>query len=66
MAEVELPNKDSSFGYAEVLLQISIVMASISILAVSRRILYFALTSAFLGTALMVNGYFLVTIQIRR
>ena len=52
--------KDPYFDYAEVLLQISIVMASISILAVSRQIFLFALVSASLGTVLMLNGYLLI------
>jgi hypothetical protein len=53
-------NKDHYFDYAEVLLQISIVMASISILAVSRQLFYFAIVSASLGTILMLNGYLLI------
>jgi hypothetical protein len=53
-------SKDPYFDYAEVLLQISIVMASISILAVSRQIFYFATVSALLGTLLMLNGYLLI------
>ena len=53
-------SKDPYFDYAEVLLQISIVMASISILAVSRQIFYFATVSAALGTFLMLNGYLLL------
>jgi hypothetical protein len=53
-------SKDPYFDYAEVLLQISIVMASISILAVSHQIFYFAVVSASLGTILMVNGYLLI------
>jgi hypothetical protein len=52
--------KDPYFDYAEVLLQISIVMASISILAVSRPVFYFALLSASCGTVLMLNGYLLL------
>lgn len=52
--------KDPYFDYAEVLLQISIVMASISILAVSRQLFYFAIVSASLGTILMLNGYLLI------
>ncbi len=52
--------KDPYFEYAEVLLQISIVMASISILAVSSNIFYFALVAAGLGAALMLNGYLLL------
>ena len=43
-------SKDPYFDYAEVLLQISIVMASISILAVSRYMFYFALIAAGLGS----------------
>jgi len=53
-------SKDPYFDYAEVLLQISIVMASIAILSVSRQIFYFALGCASLGTVLMLNGYFLI------
>jgi hypothetical protein len=52
--------KDPYFDYAEVLLQISIVMASISILAVSRQIFYFAIVSASIGTIMMLNGYLLI------
>lgn len=53
-------SKDPYFDYAEVLLQISIVMASISILAVSHQIFYFATVFASLGTILMLNGYLLI------
>jgi len=53
-------SKDPYFDYAEVLLQISIVMASISILAASRQVFYFAIVSASLGTLLMLNGYLLI------
>ena len=52
--------KDPYFDYAEVLLQIAIVMSSIAIIAGSRPIFYFALTSACLGTLLSVNGFLLV------
>jgi len=52
--------KDPYFDYAEVLLQISIVLASISILAVSRQTFIFAVVSASLGTILMLNGYLLI------
>ena len=52
--------KDPYFDYAEILLQISIVMASISILALSRPVFYFAILSASFGTILMVNGYLLI------
>lgn len=53
-------NKLPYFEYAEVLIQITIVMASISILAVSRSIYYFAIIIAFLGTLLTINGYSLI------
>ncbi|MEW6659241.1 MAG: DUF4337 domain-containing protein [Thermodesulfobacteriota bacterium] len=53
-------NKDPYFDYAEVLLQIAIVMASISILAHSRRIFIFALVSAALGALLSLNGFLLI------
>jgi hypothetical protein len=53
-------NKDPYFDYAEVLLQIAIVMASISILAHSRRIFFFALVSAALGALLSLNGFLLI------
>lgn len=52
--------KDPYFDYAEVLLQISIVLASIAILAVSRTVYLFALMSAGLGSILMLNGYLLI------
>ncbi len=52
--------KDPYFDYAEVLLQIAIVMASISILASSRQLFHFAIGSASLGTLFMLNGYLLV------
>jgi hypothetical protein len=52
--------KDPYFDYAEVLLQISIVMASVSILAMSPQIFYFALAAAGFGTVFMLNGYLLL------
>jgi hypothetical protein len=53
-------SKDPYFDYAEVLLQIAIVMASISILSSSRPVFYFSLVSAVLGTILSVNGFLLL------
>jgi len=53
-------SRDPYFDYAEALLQISIVMASISILAVSRPIFYFSIGLASLGAALTLNGYLLI------
>jgi hypothetical protein len=52
--------KDPYFDYAEVLLQIAIVMASIAILAASRQLFYFAIGSASLGALFMLNGFFLL------
>jgi len=52
--------RDPYFDYAEVLLQISIVMASVSILATSRMVFSFALIAAALGSLLMLNGFLLV------
>jgi len=53
-------SKDPYFDYAEVLLQISIVLASISILAVSAPVYYIAISAASLGTLMMLNGYLLL------
>jgi len=52
--------KDPYFDYAEVLLQISIVMASISIISLSRRLFCFSIGSAAVGTLFMLNGYFVL------
>jgi hypothetical protein len=51
--------QDPNFDYAEAFFQIAIVLASVSILATSRRIMQFALVVGLLATALMLNGYFL-------
>jgi len=53
-------NKDPYFDYAEVLIQISIVLASISILAGSHQIFYAAVFSAFCGSLLSLNGFLLL------
>ncbi|GAB4413819.1 MAG: hypothetical protein OHK0032_09920 [Thermodesulfovibrionales bacterium] len=53
-------NKDPYFDYAEVLLQIAIVMASISIISASRQIFYFAIASAFIGSILALNGFLMI------
>jgi hypothetical protein len=52
--------KDPYFDYAEFLLQLSIVTASVSILSVSLRLFHFSIGSAALGTLFMLNGYFLI------
>lgn len=53
-------SKDPYFDYAEVMLQIAIVMASISILASSRQVFLFAVVCAAAGSLLMINGYLLI------
>lgn len=52
--------KDPYFDYAEVLLQIAIVCASVSILATSRPMFWFSLALAGLGALSTVNGFLLV------
>lgn len=53
-------SKDPFFEFAEVLLQIAIVMSSISILASSHKIFYFAFISGILGALLAFNGFMMV------
>jgi hypothetical protein len=50
-------NKDPYFDFAEVLLQIAIVISSVSILASSRRMYILSLVLAVCGTLLALNGY---------
>ena len=50
--------KEPYFEYGEVLLQIAIVMASISILSTSRPAFYFAIASACFGALFSLNGFF--------
>jgi hypothetical protein len=52
--------KDRYFDYGEVLLQIAIVLASVSILSGSRPVFYFALTGAILGALFSLNGFLLI------
>jgi hypothetical protein len=53
-------SKDPYFDYAEVLLQIAIVMCGIAILSNSYPIFYFAVVAAGLGTTLSINGFLLL------
>jgi hypothetical protein len=53
-------DKDPYFDYAEVLLQIAIVMASVAILSGSRPVFAFSLVVAVLGALLAFNGYTLL------
>ncbi len=52
--------RDPYFDYAEVLLQIAIVMASVSILATARGVFLFSLGAALLGAVLSANGFLLL------
>ena len=52
--------KDPYFDFAEALLQIAIVMSSISILSTSRSTFIFSLLLAIIGVLLTLNGYTLV------
>jgi hypothetical protein len=52
--------KDPYFDYAEALLQIAIVMASISILSGSRPVFGISIACAVLGSFLCLNGYLLL------
>ena len=53
-------DKDPYFDYAEVLLQIAIVMSSVSILSGSRSLFFFSLSLAVLGALLTLNGFTLL------
>jgi hypothetical protein len=50
-------NKDPYFDFAEVLLQISIILASIAILSTSKPVFIFSLVTACLGCFLSFNGF---------
>lgn len=52
--------KDPYFDYGEVMLQIAIVMASISIISLSRPVFYFSLIATSIGAVLTLNGYMMI------
>ncbi len=52
--------RDPYFDYAEVLLQIAIVCASVAILSTSRPMFWFSMVLAVLGALLTVNGFTLL------
>jgi hypothetical protein len=52
--------KDPYFDFAEVLLQISIVMSSVSIIASSRPVFILSIGAAVLGSLLTLNGFLLL------
>jgi hypothetical protein len=49
--------KDPYFDYGEVMLQIAIVMSSISIISLSRPVFCFSIVAAMMGVFLTLNGY---------
>ena len=49
--------KDPYFDFGEVMLQIAIVMSSISIISLSRPVFFFAVVAALTGAFLTLNGY---------
>ncbi|MEJ5376539.1 MAG: DUF4337 domain-containing protein [bacterium] len=53
-------DKDPYFDYAEVLLQIAIVMATVAILATSAPMYFFSIILACLGAILSLNGFLLL------
>jgi hypothetical protein len=53
-------DRDPYFDFAEVLLQVSIVLASVAILSSSRPVFYFSLVVALIGAFLSLNGYTLI------
>ncbi len=53
-------DKDPYFDYAEVLLQIAIVMATVAILATSAPMYFFSIVLACLGAILSLNGFLLL------
>jgi len=52
--------QDPNFDYATSLFQIAIVLGSVAIVAISRRVLWLALALGSVASLLMLNGFFLV------
>ncbi len=52
--------KDPYFDYGEVMLQIAIVMSSISIISLSRPVFFFSIAASAIGIILTLNGYFMI------
>lgn len=51
--------QDSNFDYAETLLQLAVLLASVATLFINRQLLLIAVGAAAIGSILMVNGFFL-------
>ena len=52
--------QDSNFDYSEVAFQLSIVLGSVAILALSRKVLYISIGLGVIGALLMLNGFTLM------
>lgn len=52
--------QDSNFDYSEVAFQLAIVLGSVAILALSRKVLYLSIGLGVIGTLLMINGFLLM------
>ena len=52
--------QDSNFDYSEVAFQLSIVLGSVAILALSRKVLYISMGLGIIGVILMINGFALL------
>ncbi|HYR06618.1 MAG TPA: DUF4337 domain-containing protein [Longimicrobium sp.] len=52
--------QDSNFDYSEVALQLAIVLGSVAILALSRKVLYISIGLGVIGALLMINGFLLM------
>jgi hypothetical protein len=53
-------DQDGNFDYAEVFLQLAIVLGSVAILASSRAVLTMSLVLGAIGAVLMINGFLLL------
>lgn len=52
--------QDSNFDYSEVALQLAIVLGSVAILALSRKVLMISMGLGVIGLLLMINGFLLM------
>jgi hypothetical protein len=52
--------QDSNFDYSEVAFQLAIVLGSVAILALSRKVLYLSIGLGVIGALLMINGFTLM------
>jgi hypothetical protein len=59
-ARDEAAAKDNSFDLAEVALQLALVLGSVAILAVNRKVLMLSGVLGIIGTALTINGFLLL------